>query len=53
MFGHIHEAHGLVEQEWARDELQGARTTVYANAASVDLSLNPLNEPLVIDALAL
>ena len=47
VFGHIHECHGLEEREWGG---QGARdTTLFVNAASVDVSCSPVHTPIVVD----
>ena len=46
VFGHIHECHGLEEQEWL-DEVGGE--TTYINAASVDVSCCPRHPPIVVD----
>jgi predicted phosphohydrolase len=46
IFGHIHEGHGLECEEYG--DARGG-STVYVNAASVDLGYNLCNEPVVID----
>ena len=53
VFGHIHEGHGLEEQQWTRPpdpgQLGAAEATLFVNAASVDISCRAEHTPIVVD----